>query len=656
MLLAVDRMGIVSRTVGVAILVATFAMAVACADAEVGAGNRGAVALKARPFALKDVELLDGPFRDARERTRAYLHDLESDRLLHFFRETAGLPASGKPMGGWESRDLRGHTMGHYLSACAIMYASTGDDKLKDKADAIVAELAKCQQAHGNGYLSAFPESFIDRAIARRPVWAPWYTLHKILAGLMDMYVHCDNAQALEIAEGMAGWAGSRLEPLDTAAMQAMLDSTEQGGMNEALANLYGLTGKRPWLELSRRFNQRRYREPLARREDRLQGEHANSFIPNIVGTARQYELIGCEEDRRIATFFWEQVVRHRTYCTGGTSEGEHWHSPPDVMAEHITGNLTRGKNVLANLTQETCCTYNLLKLTRHLFSWEPRNEYAEFYERALINSILASQDPHTGMMMYFLPLGSGRWKYFNTPRDSFWCCTGTGMENHAGYGAGVYFHDDHGVWVNLYIPSQLAWDAKGVRIRQETAFPEVSRTKLVIEADRPTEFILRLRVPAWTRRPVVTLNAQPTESDAVPGRFLEIRRTWKTGDFVELSMPMHLWTQPMPDDPTLVAVMYGPMVLAGELSSEQLPDGLVYRSETYYKRARMPEQWFAEAPHMVTDQLDPAAWVKAVPGKTLTFRTDGVGRPRDVSLVPYHRLWGRRYAVYWRVSASERE
>lgn len=400
----------------------------------------------------------------------------------------------------------------------------------------------------------------------------------------------------------------------------------------------------------------RNNRVPLARREDRLQGEHANSFLPNIVGTARHYELTGCEEDRRIATFFWEQVVRHRTYRTGGTSEGEHWHSPPNVMAEHVTGNLTRGKNVLANLTQETCCIYNLLKLTRHLFSWEPRNEYAEFYERALINSILASQDPQTGMMMYYLPLGSGRWKYFNTPRDSFWCCTGTGMENHAGYGAGVYFHDDHGVWVNLYIPSQLAWEAKGVRIRQETAFPEVSRTKLVIEADRQTEFILRLRVPAWTRRPVVTLNAQPTESDPVPGRFLEIRRTWKTGDFVELRIPMHLWTQPMPDDPTLVAVMYGPMVLAGELTCEQLPDGLVYRSETYYKRARMPERWFAEAPHMVTDQLDPAAWVKAVPGKTLTFRTDGAGRPRDVTLVPYHRLWGRRYAVYWRVSTSEQE
>lgn len=646
-----SRVGGPARCAIMLSLAATFGVTAAGAEDRVWPTGREKSDLKARPFPLKDVELLDGPFRDARERTRAYLHDLESERLLHFFRKTAGLPAPGKPMGGWESRDVRGHTMGHYLSACALMYASTGDEKLKAKADAIVAELAKCQQANGNGYVSAFPASLIDRAIAREPVWAPWYTLHKILAGLMEMYVRCGNEQALEIAESMAGWAKSRLDPLDRTAMQAMLDKTEQGGMNEALANLYGLTGEKQWLELSRRFNQEGYLQPLANGEDQLRGEHANSFIPNIVGIARQYELTGRPQYQRITTFFWDQVVNHRTYCTGGTSEGEHWFSDPDVLGLHVTGNMTRGKNSLANMNQETCCTYNQLKLTRHLFAWDPRNEYAEYDERALINHILASQDPKTGMMIYFLPLGEGRWKYFNTPRNSFWCCTGTGMENHAKYGDGAYYHDQDGLWVNQFLPSRLTWEEKGVWIRQETAFPEVASTTLTVETENPTSFVLRLRVPGWTREPVAKLNGEPIKGNVSPGRFLKIDRTWAAGDSVELNMPMHLWACPAPDDPKLVAVMYGPMTLAGELNGEALPDQVVYRKQTYYKRARMPSKWFADAPAIVTAAPgDPAEWIESVPGQPLTFRTDGVGEPRDVTLVPIHRLFHQCYNVYWRI------
>ncbi|MBN1441576.1 MAG: glycoside hydrolase family 127 protein, partial [Planctomycetes bacterium] len=258
-----------------------------------GAGEplagREAVALRARPFDLARVRLLEGPFRDNQERCRRYLHDLDSDRLLHMFRVSAGLPSAAEPLGGWERPDceVRGHTMGHYLSACALMFASTGDAALKAKAGGIVAELARCQKAlDRGGYLSAFPETWFDRVEACQPVWAPYYTLHKIYAGLIDMYVRCGNRQALEIAEGMAAWNKKRLDRLDEAAMQRMLDHTEQGGMNEALANLYAVTGKREYLEMARRFDQKRYVEPLARGEDRLKGEHVNSFIPNIIGTA----------------------------------------------------------------------------------------------------------------------------------------------------------------------------------------------------------------------------------------------------------------------------------------------------------------------------------------------------------------------------------
>jgi len=262
-----------------------------------------AIDFKAQPFNLKQVHLLDGPFKDAMERDRKYLHELDSDRLLHMFRVNAGLPSSAEPLGGWERPDceLRGHTMGHYLSACALMYASTGDEKLKAKADAIVAELAKCQEKSGEtGYLSAFPESWFDRVEAVKRVWAPYYTLHKIYAGLLDMYIHCGNKQALEIAEKMAAWNKTRLDKLDEAHMQRMLNGTEQGGMNEAFANLYSVTGNNDYLQISNRFNQARYIEPLSRGEDSLKGEHVNSFIPNIIGTARQYELTDNEGNRKM--------------------------------------------------------------------------------------------------------------------------------------------------------------------------------------------------------------------------------------------------------------------------------------------------------------------------------------------------------------------
>ena len=440
------------------------------ADADETAAGR----LKARAFALQDVRLLDGPFKQAMERDRQYLLSLDADRLLHMFRVTAGLPAPGKAYGGWEGSEVRGHTMGHYLSACSLTYASTGDERLKARVDAIVAELAKCQKALGDrGYLSAYPESFIDRVEARQQVWAPYYTLHKIMAGLLDAHVHCGNRQALEVLEGMARWCKDRCDKLSEEQMQQMLNATEQGGMNDVLAGLYAVTGNPDHLALSRRFVERAYNDPLAAGRDQLKGQHVNSFIPNMIGTARQYEVAGNPQDRKIAEFFWHQVVGHRCYCTGGTSNDEHWRTDPDQLAME-----------LGDHTQETCCTYNLLKLTRHLFSWEPRAEYMDYYEQALVNSILSTQDPKTGMMMYFVTLAPGRWKYFNTPADSFWCCTGTGMENHAKYGDTIYYHDDDGVFVNLFIASELNWVDKGVRIRQETRFPDESATSLTIRTE----------------------------------------------------------------------------------------------------------------------------------------------------------------------------
>ncbi|MBN1806698.1 MAG: glycoside hydrolase family 127 protein [Sedimentisphaerales bacterium] len=606
--------------------------------AAVWPSGREVVELQAQPFDLRDVRLLDGPFRDAMLRTQKYLHELESDRLLWYFRKTAGLDAPGEPMGGWEKTELRGHTMGHYLSGCALMYASTNDSKLKAKADAIVTELAKCQKKIGTGYLSAYPEEQIDRVIACKRVWAPWYTLHKIYAGLLDMYIYCDNNQALDIAKEMASWAKGRLDPLDRKAMQEMLNHTEQGGMNDVLANLYGLTGDKQWLELAKRFNADEYNKPLALHRDELKGKHVNSFIPNIVGTARQYELTGNPADRSVAEFFWNCVVHGRSYCTGGTSIDEHWKSDPYCLADQ-----------LGNHTQESCCTYNMLKLTRHLFAWQPRAEYMDYYERNIINSILSTQDPRTGLMSYFVTLASGRWKYFNTPRDSFWCCTGSGMENHSKYGDTIYSHNGDTLWVNLFISSELSWKNKGVVIRQETNFPESDTTTLTIKSSVPTEFELRLRVPHWAvNGTAVKINGRPQQVTAQPSSFMSIKRNWKDGDKIEMTVPMSLWLCPMPDDASLTAVMYGPMVLAGQLGHLDIPKGLIYTTKNWFV---FPKEHIAEAPVIVTTQRNPASWLKPVEGKPLMFRTVGVGRPDDVVMVPYHRLWNQKYTVYWRLT-----
>ena len=593
------------------------------------------------PFALKQVKLLDGPFKQAAERDRRYLHDLDSDRLLHMFRITASLPSSAKQLGGWEKRELRGHTMGHYLSACALMYAGTGDEKLKAKADAIVAELAKCQDAFGNGYLSAFPEEGIKRVIyGTGDWWAPWYTLHKIYAGLLDMYEHCDNAQALEVAGKMADWAKSHLDNLTDEQDQRMLE-VEYGGMNEVLCNLYAVTRDPNHLALAKRFDHKRIFDPLSNFEDRLKGLHANTQIPKIAGAARMFELTGEPYYYNIATFFWDQIVDARSYCTGGTSNHEHWRTAPGELAAE-----------LSPATQETCCTYNMLKLSRHIFAWSAQPQVADYYERALFNSILSTQDPETGMMMYFVPLEAGYWKLFNLPNDSFWCCTGTGLENHAKYGDSIYFHNnDDTLFVNLFIASQLNWPEKGIRLRQETNFPEQQGTTITMNTEKPLELALRIRVPYWARQGVtVTINGRPRKVKAQPTTYVTLRRKWQDGDTVKIQMPMSLHLHRMPDDPTLAAIMYGPLVLVGELGSQ----GLTREIQSAEIQRLRPHSKDYPVPTFTADTTNLDTWIKPVKDKPLTFTTAGAGSPNDVTLVPLHRLFGQRYAVYWRIKDNK--
>jgi DUF1680 family protein len=601
------------------------------------------VEVRAYPFDLKDVRLLDGPFKQAMERDLKYMLSLDNDRLLHMFRTTAGLPSSAQPYGGWEKADveLRGHTIGHFLSASALMFAATGDQRIKAKADAIVAELAKCQKALGPaGYLSAFPETFFDRVESVRTVWAPYYTIHKIMAGLVDMSEFAGNAQALEVVEGMARWVKSRTDRSDPVHMERVLNATEQGGMNEVLANLYAVTGKPEYLATARRFDERHYTGPLSRSEDRMKGEHVNSFIPNMIGAAREYEMTGDPALSGIASFFWNEVTGARTFATGGTSDNEAWETDPYQLYDELGSN-----------SHESCCTYNMLKLTRHLFSWEAAAKFADYYERALWNGILPTQNPADAMMMYYVPMKPGMFKTFMKPFDSFWCCTGTGMENHAKYGDSIYFHDDEGLFVNLFIASELNWAGKGLRVRQETRFPEEPKTTLVMTAAKPVEIALHIRIPGWIAKGgSVKVNGRKLDEYASPSSYLTVRRVWKSGDRVEIALPMELRLDRLPDRRDVAAILYGPIVLAGELGgAEGLTEDKVYGKYG-------PEGDPVPVPTFEGKNDSPLAdWIRPVAGKPLTFETVGAGKPKDVTLVPFYKLFGQRYAVYWELARPER-
>jgi uncharacterized protein len=440
-----------------------------------------------RPFDLTRVRLLPGPVLDAMLVNRRFLMAQDPDRLLHMFRVTAGLPSDALPLGGWEApvNELRGHYTGHYLSALALMSASLGDAELKARGDAMVAELAKCQQAIGTGYLSAFPEEFFDRLRDGKPVWAPFYTVHKIMAGLLDMHAVAGNLQALDVLKGMARWAGRWVQPLSDAAMQRVLER-EYGGMNELLYNLSAVTNDEYFAWVAQHFDHERFFAPLAAGRDELKGLHANTNIPKVIGAARRYELTGEARARHIAEFFWHQVTTQRAYCTGGTSNGESWNADPGVLSTELSGE-----------TQEDCTTYNMLKLTRHVFSWTGDPACADFYERALWNGILGSQHPRDGEKLYYVNLAPGLWKLFGTPGADYWCCTGTMSEAFSKLGDSIYFHDDAGVSVNLFIASELDWRERGVRLVQATRFPEEEGTTLTVHTPKPTRFALRVRPAA---------------------------------------------------------------------------------------------------------------------------------------------------------------
>ncbi len=608
------------------------AMALASAPAAEG------VLLKARPFPMSAVRLLPGPFLQAQEANRAYLHRLPVERLIHNFRLNAGLPSAAQPLGGWERPDceLRGHFTGHYLSACALAWAGTRDRVLKERAEAVVAELARCQQALGGGYLSAFPAEFFERLKARKKVWAPFYTLHKIMAGLLDVHLSCGNSEALATAERLADWVDRWSEPLSEAHMQEVLQ-TEFGGMNEVLYNLWAVTGEARWGRVGDRFHHKRFFDPLALRRDELTRLHVNTQVPKVIGFARRYELTGERRYRDAAEFFFYEVTGARCYATGGTSNAEAWLTEPLRLAEE----LRRSAN-----TAECCVAYNLLKLTRRLYQWTADPRYFDYYERTLLNHRLGTIHPGRGVTQYYLSLAPGAWRTFAGEWDSFWCCTGTGIEEFAKLNDSIYFCDDQGLFVNLFVASELDWPERGLRLRQQTRFPEQGGVAFSFELPRPVRLTLRIRVPWWAEGARARLNRRPLEASAGAGGYLVLDRVFRQGDRLELDLPMRLRAEPLPDDPTLAAVLYGPLVLAGELGREGLSDELVYgKMGPDVRRHPIP------VPELGGDPERAEQWLKPAGGERPAFRTAEPNPPLVLS--PFYRILDQRYNIYWRLKKA---
>ena len=606
---------------------------------------------KAEPFSMTEVRLLPSYWKDTMELDRSFLYSLPNDRLAHNFRVTAGIPSDADPLGGWEAPDceLRGHYVGHYLSSCALLHAGTGDQAIAAKANDLVAMLGQCQQK--DGYLGAYPTTFYDRLRAHQKVWAPFYTYHKILAGMLDMHEHTGNKQALDIATKMADWADAYSRSISDDEWQRVL-LVEHGGMNEASFNLFAITGNPKYRDLGYRFEHKKIFDPLAANQDMLAGNHANTNIPKMIGAIRGYELTGDERYRSIAQNFYRMVTEHHVYCTGGTSNGELWHEPDGIASQ------------LGPAAEECCCSYNMMKLARHLFGQQPDAKYFDYYERLLLNVRYGTQD-RNGMLMYYVSLRPGLYKTFGTQFDAFWCCTGTGSEEYAKLNDSIYFHDDSSVYVNLFIPSTLNWKDRGLQLRQTTKYPNEQRVTFTIETAPSKATTLKIRVPYWvTSGFAVAINNEPVQLAASPSSYVELNHSWKAGDVVTVDIPMTLHIDQAPDDKQVQAAMYGPLVLAVRMGTEGLTNSMIYAGsgprgfDQGYPMPtvslRMPTRGRGmnapTPPPAAPPNAESAIWfeqVEATRRYPLQFQSKGRGPIH--SLVPLNQIMDERYSVYVR-------
>jgi DUF1680 family protein len=581
------------------------------------------------PFSLSEVTLGTSLFRANRDRALSYLAFINADRLLHTFRLNYGLSSSATPCGGWEAttQGLRGHSMGHFLVGLCQGYLSTNDAQYKNKADYLVAELKKCQDRATTvgftaGYLSAFPESHVQNlenltGAGTNTCWAPLYSIHKTIAGMLDCYQLLGNQTALTVATRMGDWIYARLSKYTQSHRENMWNymawnAGEYGGFNESLAKLYKITGNANHLTAAKFFDHDRLFTPCANNQDQLSGLHANTQIPKIIGALEIFEATNTSRYYSIAANFWNMVIGAHSYANRGNSKGEAFKAPNAIASQ------------LGDDTTETCNTYNMLKLTRRLFFHDPtQTKYMDYYELALYNHILGVQNPSAshGFSSYFTPLRSGGIRTYSNDYDSFTCCHSTGnTESQTKFQESIYFQAGETLYVNLFIPSTLTWTSRNITVTQTTSFPDQSSTRLTIGGSG--HIALKIRVPFWVQSGwQLKINGAPQAIAATPGTYVTVDRVWNNGDVVEVAMPMALRLEATPDNPSLKALFYGPVLLAGAYGTNNL----------------------SQSPTLDSSSIRPTA-------TPLQFTAIASGA--SVTLFPFYKMHGQRYSVYWNATS----
>lgn len=608
---------------------------------------------KVESFSANDVKLTQSAFKHAEEMDLQYLLGIDPDRLLAPYLKEAGLEPKAENYTNWENTGLDGHIGGHYLSALTYMYAATGNNEIKGRLDYYIAELKRCAEANGNGYLSGVSNGKeIWKEISEGNIraasfglndrWVPLYNIHKIYAGLRDAYLVTGNKDAKKMFIDLTEWMYNLTSGLTDEQLQDMLRS-EHGGLNEVFADAAAISGDSRFMDLAKRFSHKAVLEPLLRGEDRLTGMHANTQIPKVIGYKRIADLEGNEDWNKAAEFFWKTVVENRSITIGGNSVREHFHPADDFssMLESEQG-------------PETCNTYNMLRLTKMLFETSGYSKYMDYYERALYNHILSTVNPIQGGFVYFTPMRSGHYRVYSQPQTSFWCCVGSGMENHARYGEMIYSHAGNDeLYVNLFIPSVLQWGK--TKVEQVNNFPEEEGTTILVTPKKPSEFTVAIRIPEWTSgKAEVKVNGSRPDAVMENG-YMKVRRRWTKGDKIEVALPMSLKAVSLPDKSDNYSFIYGPVVLAAETGrQEQLG---MYADDSRGGHIAYGKQIpLHEMPVIVGNRDEILSNISKVEGKPLTFKLTGLAPERyaEMTLVPFSRLHECRYMVYWEVVSAQ--
>ena len=621
--------------------------------ASVGVG--AALPQKIKTFPVSEVRLTTGVFKNAESLDKCYLLGLNPDRLLAPYMKEAGLLPKAENYPNWENTGLDGHIGGHYLSALSYMYASTGDAEIKARLDYFLSEMKRCQDASGNGYLCGVPggkaiwKEIKDGKINANPFglnnrWVPLYNIHKTYAGLRDAYVVAGQEDAKDMLIALTDWMMELVSGLNDEQIQDMLRS-EHGGLNEIFADVYGITGDEKYLELAKRFSHRVVLDPLLEKKDALTGMHANTQIPKVIGFKRIADLGGNKDWSEASEFFWNTVVNNRSVSIGGNSVREHFHKSDDFSSM-----------MTSEQGPETCNTYNMLRLTKMLYQTSANTSYMDYYERALFNHILSSQNPVQGGLVYFTPMRSGHYRVYSQPQNCFWCCVGSGMENHAKYGEMIYALRDKELIINLFIASELNWKETGMVFTQKTSFPEMESTKVVVNTSKTKKMKISFRCPEWIDKDRVAFMVNGKKVEAVLNNgYYTLDRKWNDGDEIEMSLPMNLRAVQLPDKSSYYSFMYGPIVLAADLGKERL-DGQFADDSRGGHIASGPQLPLQGFPVIVGDENNIVSNIKKESFDKLEFRLYGTypSRYEGMTLKPFYKTHECRYMIYWEVVSGE--